>query len=222
MKGKFVTVAAVMTVDGTVDLSTKTTNLNTVIKSLDNSVPVTLAIVADSPHDNGSLDESKYPAITLHFKDGVTSVQDVETLFLESMHIVIVTPGTEANILHVTVDEHVAFALASGTISAALDQCQVDLTGMTNISIFVNQIVDSGTVTLVVEKSIDGVNWSSANANLSEASFAAGANEAVEVTLSDTNGMPTVAKAARVTCSAYGASGTYSVTAAGLLTDGYR
>ncbi len=223
MQGKFITIPAVMTVDGTLNLaSSLTTHVDSVIKTVDNSVRVTLAFVGDSQYDNGKLDESAYPAIVFHFKDGVTTVSDFETQVDASQHVILVTPGTPANVMSVPADDFAATTFASGTMDTANDACVVDLTGMTSVSLFVNQVTDSGTATLVVEKSIDGVNWASAHANLTEASFPAGNNKAFEVTLSDANGMPLMCKQARVTLSAYGASGVYTLVAAGTLVDGYR
>ena len=223
MKGKFVTIPAVMTVDGTLDLDAAlTTHVDSVIKTVDNSVPVTLAFTGDSQYDNGKLDESAYPAIVFHFKSGVTTVSDFEEQVEASRYVILVTPGTGANVMDVPSDDFAATTFASGTMNAANDACVVDLTGMTGVSLYVNQVTDSGTVTLVVEKSIDGVNWASAHANLTEASFPAGNNKSFEITMSDANGMPLMCKQARVTVSAYGASGVYTLVAAGTLVDGYR
>jgi len=223
MKGKFITIPAVMTVDGTLDLDAAlTTHVDSVIKTVDNSVPVTLAFTGDSQYDNGKLDESGYPALVFHFKSGATTVLDFDTQVEVSQHIILVTPGTPGNVMDVPSDDFAATAFASGTMSAANDACIVDLTGMTNVSLYVNQTVDSGTATLIVEKSIDGINWASAHANLTEASFPVGNNKSFEVTLSDANGMPLLCKQARVTLSAYGASGIYTLVAAGTLVDGYR
>ncbi len=78
-----------------------------------------------------------------------------------------------------------------------------------------NQLTDSGTVNIVLEKSIDGVNWAIIDATVAHGDFAAGSNKSVEYTLSDGNGMPTLAKQIRATVSAYGASGVYSMAIAG-------
>lgn len=218
MKKKLLVVAAVMTSDGSLSLTagSLTTHIDSVIKAVDNDVAVTIQGVADGP-SGGKLDETGYPAIVFHFEDGVTTVTEFETLVTDSHHLILVTPGTGANVLTAGGDVFVATALATGTINSNTDIAVVDVSNMTNISMFVNQLVDSGTCTLVLEKTIDGVNWASAHANLSEASFATGANKAVEITLSDTNGMATVAKQLRVSCTAYGASGTYTLTASGLI-----
>ncbi len=215
---KMIVRAAVMTIDGTVDLDAAlTTNLDTVIKSIDNSVPVTLAATADSDYDSGHLDESAYPALVWHFKSGVTTVLDFENAVDASQHLVVVTPGTPGDLLLITADDFPATAIATGTMNTSTDQCIVDVSDLTNVSIFLNQIVDSGTVTIVLEKSVDGVNWATVDASTTEAGFPAGANTAVEFTLSDSNGMPTLCKQVRATCTAYGASGTYSMVAAGLM-----
>jgi hypothetical protein len=221
MKGKFVTLLGNMTVDGTVDLNTKTTNCDSTIKAVDQEAAVTLAFVADSTRSHGQLDESAYPAIVFHFDPAVTTVAEFETAVTNSQHLVLVTPGTGTNVLQVTVDEFAAFSLASGTINAANDQAQIDMTGMINSTIMLNQLTDSGTVTLLVEKTIDGTNWATV-VSKADTDFPAGANKSIAISLSDTNGMPLVCKAVRVTSTAYGASGIYSLAAAGTLIEGYR
>ncbi len=214
---KMIVRAAVMTIDGTVDLdSALTTNLDTVIKSIDNSVAVTLAAVADSDYDSGHLDETAYPAIVWHYKSGVTTVLDFENAVDASQHLIVVTPGTPGDLLLITADDFTATAIATGTMNASTDQCIVDVSDMTNVSIFLNQIVDSGTVTIVLEKTIDGVNWATIDAATAATDFPAGNNTSLEFTLSDSNGMPTLATQVRATCTAYGSSGTYSMHACGL------
>lgn len=215
---KMIVRAAVMTIDGTLDLDASlTTNVDTVIKSIDNSVAVTLALTADSDYDHGHLDESAYPAIVYHYKSGVTTVANFEAAITDSQHLVVVTPGTGANILLVTADDFTATTLATGTMNTSTDQCIVDVSDLTNVSVFLNQLVDSGTVTIVLEKSIDGVNWALIDASTVATDFVAGNNTSLEFTLSDSNGMPTLCKQVRATCTAYGASGTYSMTVSGLL-----
>ena len=107
--------------------------------------------------------------------------------------------------------------LADGLLSTAGDKAVVDVSNMQNASIMINQLVDSGTVTIVLEKSVDGVNWSVVDASTTAGDFVAGNNTSLEFTLSDANGMPTVAKQIRARCTAYGASGTYTMTVAGLI-----
>lgn len=106
---------------------------------------------------------------------------------------------------------------ATGVIDAVGDIFYADVRELDHISVVVNQITDSGTVTILVEKTFDGTNWIPV-ATLTESSFAAGANKAVETTLSDTNGMALRALAVRARCSTYGASGTYTANVAGAFT----
>src|SRR6185312_5870933 len=104
------------------------------------------------------LDESDFPALVFHFTDDVTTVGEFEAIVDESQHMAVVTPGTAAHVLHEGVDEFSDVALASGAISATNCQAQIDMTGMIGSSLFVDQLNDAGTVTLLVEKTIDGTN----------------------------------------------------------------
>lgn len=223
MKGRFINLSSVMTNDGTLSLSGHTTNCNSVVEAVDppeDDTAVTLAFQADL--DEGSqLDESEYPTIVFHFTPDVTTVQDFENDVAASQHMAVTSTGTEANVLQETADEFTAVTLASGSINAANCQAQIDMTGMVGSSVFLDQLVDAGTVTLLVEKSIDGTNWATV-VTKHETDFPAGANKSIEVTLSDTNGMPLVAKAVRVTASALSGGGVYGLHAAGKLLDGYR
>jgi hypothetical protein len=102
----------------------------------------------------------------------------------------------------------------TGKLDAAADNCNADIRDLDHVSVFVNQLTDAGTATILVEKTFDGVNYSLVS-TLTEASFPAGANKAVEVTLSDANGMPTRAVSVRVTLSAVAGGGAYSAHVAG-------
>ncbi len=216
-KKKMIVKTATMTVDGTVDLdSALTVHIDSVVKAIENEEAVTLAFTAGSDYDNGKLDESAYPAIVFYFKTGVTTVLDFENAVTASQHMAVVTPGTPGDVFLVGDDDFAATALASGTISAALDACVVDVSDMTNISVFLNQLTDAGTVTLKIEKSVDGTNWAVVDASTVESDFPSGNNKSIEFPLSDANGMPTLAKQIKVSCSAL-ATGVYSVTVAGLV-----
>jgi hypothetical protein len=109
---------------------------------------------------------------------------------------------------------------ATGVIDANSDTMVVSVDDLSNISVYLNQLVDSGTVSLLVEKTVDGTNWATV-ATKTQADFPAGANKSIELTLSDGNGMPLRAKAIRVTASGYGATGTYTMTVAGSLVQGF-
>jgi len=103
-----------------------------------------------------------------------------------------------------------------GVMAADGDTQVVDVSEMSHISIYLNQIVDDGNCTLTVTKSVDGVNFAPV-ASKAQGDFAAGANKAIEITLSDGNGMPTHAKQIKCELSGSSGNGTYTMTAAGSL-----
>lgn len=109
----------------------------------------------------------------------------------------------------------------TGVIDTQGDVAVFDVQDLTGISIYLNQLVDAGTVSLVVEKSVDGVNWAQV-ATVADTDFAAGANQAEEVSLSDANGMPLSTKLIRVTAATLTAGGEYSAVVVGTQRDGYR
>lgn len=100
-------------------------------------------------------------------------------------------------------------------IDAASDSIVVDVRELERVSLYVNQIVDSGTIALRIDKTVDGTNWATV-ATLADTDFPAGANTSKEVTLSDSNGMPLRALMLKVTCTAR-TGGSYTATAAGQL-----
>ncbi len=221
MKGKFVHIAATMTVDGTLDLSGVTDDVDTVVKAVDNDTAVTLAFVADSQYDKGHLDETAYPAIVFHFKSAATKVSDFEAEVTASHHMAVTAAGTGTNVLVTGDDEFSATPLASGTLSADADSATVDVTGLTNVSAYLNQVVDAGNASLLVEKSVDGINWATV-ATKAQSDFPAGANKSIELAMSDANGMPTLAKQIRMTLSGHSSTGEYTLTAAGIQLSEYR
>lgn len=110
-----------------------------------------------------------------------------------------------------------AYTTDTGTASildAAADVAVLDVRHLTNIEIFVNQIVDAGTCTIDIARTIDGVNWDPVG-QFTEASFPAGANKSQSLLLVDANGMPLLAKQVRVTLTAVAGGGTYTVTGYG-------
>lgn len=112
---------------------------------------------------------------------------------------------------------------ADGLIGATTDVAQADISDLEGVTVLLNQIVDSGTATLVVDISYDGTNFVPAVASKADSDFAAGANNSiVAYTLSDANGMPLSAQLVRVRCTAYGASGKYSAAVTGRQTKNYR
>lgn len=109
----------------------------------------------------------------------------------------------------------------TGVLDANADVAVIDVRDKVNVSIYLNQLIDNGAVTLTVEKSIDGVNFA-AVATKTEADFPAGANKSVELSLSDANGMPLNCAVVKVTVSGHSGTGTYSMTAAGTQRPEYR
>lgn len=110
----------------------------------------------------------------------------------------------------------------TGYMDAVSDAMIVDVSEMSHISIYLNQITDNGTCTFVLEKTVDGTNWVVIDASVTEGEFVAGANTALEFTLSDSNGMPTHAKQVRARMTVQTGTGNYTLTAAGSLRAGYR
>lgn len=109
----------------------------------------------------------------------------------------------------------------TGMLDTAADAKVFDVRDLTEISVYVDQLVDAGTCTILVEKSIDGTNWALAQ-SLAESDFPAGANKSKEVTLSDANGMATSAVQVRVTLSVVGGGGHYDAHVAGTQRPEYR
>ena len=110
-----------------------------------------------------------------------------------------------------------AYTTDTGTgslLDAAGDIATLDVRHLTRVEVFVNQVNDAGTCTIDVERTIDGTNWDPI-AQLTEASFPAGANMSQSVALVDSNGMPIFAKQIRVKLTAVAGGGTYTVTGFG-------
>lgn len=110
----------------------------------------------------------------------------------------------------------------TGYMDEVGDQMVVDVSDMTNISLYLNQITDDGNVTFLVEKTVDGVNWATVDSAKDQDDLPAGANTALELTLSDANGMPLRAKQLRVTLSVHTGTGNYTCGVAGTQVPGYR
>lgn len=106
-------------------------------------------------------------------------------------------------------------------LAANGDTAIVDVRDLTGVSIYLNQIIDDGNVTLSVSKSIDGTNWAPVASKV-QSDFAAGANVALELTLSDANGMPLQARQVKVVVSNKTGNGNYTMTAAGSQRTGWR
>lgn len=109
----------------------------------------------------------------------------------------------------------------ANVIDAAGESLVVDCEDLINISAVAIQSTDAGTVTASIDKSFDGTVWIPVGAAITEASFAAGANTAVERSLSDANGMPLICKKLRLTASALAGGGVYTFAVAGLQRPGF-
>jgi len=103
---------------------------------------------------------------------------------------------------------------AVGVMAADNDAQVVDVSDMSHISIYLNQLTDDGNCTLTVTKSVDGVNFAPVASKV-QSDFAAGANKSIELTLSDGNGMPTSARQLKCVLTGSSGTGTYSMTVAG-------
>lgn len=111
----------------------------------------------------------------------------------------------------------------SGTINAALDVATVSVEDLDDVTVFLHQVTDAGAVSLVVDYSPDGTNWVPAVATKSEADFGAGAHASIAAyTLSDTHGMPLVAKQVRVTAASLSGGGVYGAGVTGRQTANFR
>lgn len=108
-----------------------------------------------------------------------------------------------------------------GTLQADTDAAVIDVSDLTGISLYLNQLVDNGNVTLTVSKSIDGTNWTVVD-TIDQTEFAVGNNVAKELTLSDANGMPLSTKQIKVVVSGKTGTGEYSLAAVGTQRGGYR
>lgn len=102
----------------------------------------------------------------------------------------------------------------AGVLDTANDLASADVSDIDHVSIMVNQLTDNGTCTIVVSKTLDGVNWATV-ATLHETDFPTGANTAKEVTLSDAAGMPTRAKAIKAQLTVVSGGGVYGAFVAG-------
>jgi hypothetical protein len=112
---------------------------------------------------------------------------------------------------------------AVGVIDALNETLIVDVEDLVNITLWVTQVTDNGTVTLDVTGSPDGVTFGPFGAALTEASFAA-ANGAVAAprVFESTNGAPLACKQIKIAASVYTGTGVYSMKVSGFQRPGYR
>lgn len=110
------------------------------------------------------------------------------------------------------------FQADSGTLTvldAVNDRAVVDIEDLTHVEIWLNQLVNAGTATLVVDRSVDGTNWALV-ASKTDADFRAANNDAIVIPLESSNGMALHAKFVRVTVTVEGSDGgSYSFTVSG-------
>ena len=108
----------------------------------------------------------------------------------------------------------------TGIINANTEALTADISDLTNVTIYVVQDTDNGTVVLVLEKAIGDL-WVPVDASIAEGDFAAGSDAAIEYTLSDANGMPLHADKIRVRATTHTGTGVYSLRVAGLQRPGF-
>lgn len=103
----------------------------------------------------------------------------------------------------------------SNQATAAADVLTADVSDMENLTVHAVQINDAGTTTQAVQYTLDGTNWLTAGSSITEASYPAGANQCVERTLSDSNGMPQRVKQVRLNTTALSGGGIYELHVGG-------
>ncbi len=113
-------------------------------------------------------------------------------------------------------------SVADGVLSVDADACVVDVSGLRNVSLILNQLVDAGNATLAILRTIDGTNWSTFTTAKSQADFPTGANKSIEIPIQDSNGMWLFSKALKVVLSGHSSTGTYSAVASGIALEGVR
>lgn len=111
----------------------------------------------------------------------------------------------------------------TGQLDTVGDVAQVSVEDLENVNVFLNQLTDNGTITLIVDYSLDGVNWVTGVATKAETDFAAGANEAeATLSLTDANGASIPVKLIRVRCTVATGTGGYTMGVTGRQTTNYR
>jgi len=108
-------------------------------------------------------------------------------------------------------------------INAAGESLVVDVEDLDNIVAHAIQLTDNGTVTAELRHSANGTNFVKVGADITEASFPAGAGTVVERTLSDANGMSIRTKSVQLIIpSVYTGTGAYKLVVFGVQREGYR
>lgn len=105
---------------------------------------------------------------------------------------------------------------AEVVIDANAETLTVDVSDLENVVLFPRQVVDAGTVVLEVEISADGTHFATLVADLTEASFGAGANVVgAPIPVEGANGMPMACKQVRLRASALAGGGSYGLVVSG-------
>lgn len=169
------------------DLGSVTVNVDTVIRAVTPGALPTISFTAGALTGAGTIVEDvDAQTVAITFKTAVSTVADIEALLATSEVVAIVTAGTPANVLVVVDDDFAAEPL----------------------------VLDAATFTATLEKSSDGVNWSTVG-SYTEATMPSGASVSSELTLSDSHGMPTLAKQVKITLTAMTGASRFSAVAAG-------
>ena len=111
---------------------------------------------------------------------------------------------------------------AAGFITQTLDTCVVECEDLDSICVFLTNPLFGGTATVVIDYSPDGTSWVKAAASKANSDFAASGDAVLAYTLSDTHGMPLIAKQIRARCTAATAGGEYFLVVTGRQTDNFR
>lgn len=169
------------------DLATKTTNVDTIVYAKTAGATPNLVFAAGAAAKAGTI-AVVGSTTTVTFKNGVSTVADVEALLMSaaSTQIGVLNTGTQVTLLAVTVDEFTTTPLVLGV----------------------------ATFTLTILKSTDGLTYATVTTK-TDADMPSGNNVSVEVPLSNAAGMPTLAKSIKVVLTAMHGLSTFSITAAG-------
>lgn len=108
----------------------------------------------------------------------------------------------------------------TGTLDAISDRAVAQCDDLYNVVLVANAITPSTTVTIVLEVTYDGINWTSAGTSATISNFAT-ANSAYVLAQSDTHSMPLPVKQGRATITVLTGTGTYSFGVAGYQRMGY-
>lgn len=168
------------------------TEFNTVVRARVAGATPHVVVTHGAPTKAGTIGEVGN-VVTLTYDTGVSTVADMEALIATSTLIEVLTPGTQANVLATPGDDKADTALS----------------------------LSSPTFSLDVLKSSDGVNFSLIAAT-TNADFAGLSHKSHELTLSDSNGMPTTAKLIKIALTAMVGANQFSAAVSGLQDDDHK